>query len=45
MVCAINSVLAGRTDLTFAIRWRLRVFFFLAWLNRYVPVVERIRIN
>lgn len=45
MVCAINSVLAGRTDLTFAIRWRLRVFFFLAWLNQYVPVAQRIRIG
>lgn len=45
MVCAINSVLAGRTDLTFSIRWRLRVFFFLAWLNRYIPVAERIRIG
>jgi hypothetical protein len=45
MVCAINSVLAGRTDLTFAIRWRLNVFFLLAWLNKRVPVVERIRIG
>jgi FADH2-dependent halogenase len=45
MVCAINSVLAGRTDLTLAIRWRLRVFFFLAWLNQYVPVAQRIRIG
>ena len=45
MVCAINSVLAGRTDLTMGIRIRLRVFFFLAWLNKYVPVVERIRIG
>jgi flavin-dependent dehydrogenase len=45
MVCAINAVLAGRTDLTFPIRFRLRVFFFLAWLNRYVPVAQRIRIG
>lgn len=45
MVCAINAVLAGRTDLTLAIRWRLRVFFFLAWLNRYMPVATRIRIG
>jgi flavin-dependent dehydrogenase len=45
LVCAINSVLAGRTELTFAIRWRLHVFFLLAWLNKHVPVVERIRIG
>lgn len=45
MVCAINAVLAGRTNLTFAIRWRLRVFFLLARLNRYVPVAKRIRIG
>jgi flavin-dependent dehydrogenase len=45
MVCAINSVLAGRTELTFAIRWRLNVFFLLAWLNKRVPVVERIPIG
>ncbi len=45
MVCAINSVLAGRTELTFSIRWRLNVFFLLAWLNKRVPVVERIRIG
>jgi FADH2-dependent halogenase len=45
MVCAINSVLAGRTDLPFAVRWRLRVFFLLAWLNQYMPVAERIRIG
>ncbi len=45
LVCAVNAVLAGRTDLSFAVWWRLRVFFFLAWLNRYVPVAERIKIN
>jgi hypothetical protein len=45
MLCAINSVLAGRTELTFAIRWRLNLFFLLARLNRHVPVVERIPIG
>ncbi len=42
MMCAINSVLAGRTRLSFAVRWRLRVFFFLAWLNKRMAVTERI---
>jgi FADH2-dependent halogenase len=45
MLCAINSVLAGRTDLTFAIRWRLNLFFLLARLNRHVPVVKRIPVG
>lgn len=45
IVCAVQSVLAGRTDLSFAIRWRLNVFFLLARLNRHVPVVERIPIR
>lgn len=42
MMCAINSVLAGRTRLSFAVRWRLRVFFFLAWLNKRMAVTKRI---
>lgn len=45
MVCAINSVLAGRTDLSLAVRWRLNVFFLLARLNRHIPVVDRIPIG
>ena len=45
ILCAINSVLAGRTHLTFSIRWRLNLFFLLARLNRYVPVVKRIPIR
>jgi flavin-dependent dehydrogenase len=45
LVCAVNSVLAGRTELSFAVWWRLRLFFFLAWLNRHIPVVERIEIH
>jgi FADH2-dependent halogenase len=43
--CAINSVLAGRTELSFAIRWRIHLFFLLVRLNRHVPVVERIPIH
>jgi flavin-dependent dehydrogenase len=45
LVCAVNAVLAGRTELSFAVWWRLRLFFFLAWLNRYVPVAQRIAIR
>jgi FADH2-dependent halogenase len=40
---AINAVLAGRAKLPWAARWRLRVFFGLVRLQRYVPVVPRLR--
>ncbi len=45
MVCSINAVLAGCTTLSFSLWWRLRVFFFLAWLNQHVPVAKRIEVN
>ena len=45
MVSAISSVLAGSTDLTFAVWWRLRAFFLLVWLNKHLPVVKRIPVS
>ena len=45
MVCSINAVLAGCTTLPFAVWWRLRVFFFLAWLNKHIPVAKRIKVS
>ncbi|MBE2203997.1 MAG: tryptophan 7-halogenase [Chthoniobacterales bacterium] len=45
LVCAISSVLVGSTELSFAIRWRLRVFFLLARLNRWVPIAQRIPVG
>lgn len=45
LVCAVNSVLAGRTELSFAVWWRLRLFFFLAWLNKHIPVAKRIKVS
>jgi FADH2-dependent halogenase len=45
MVCAINAVLAGRTKLSFAVWWRLRVFFAFAWLNKYLPIAKRIDVK
>jgi len=45
MVCAINSVLAGRTKLPLTVRLRLRIFFTLAWLNKHMPVAKRIAIQ
>jgi flavin-dependent dehydrogenase len=45
LVCSINAVLAGCTQLPFAVWWRLRVFFFLAWLNKFIPVTPRIAVG
>lgn len=45
LVCSVNAVLAGRTELSFAVWWRLRLFFFLAWLNQYIPLAKRIKIS
>ncbi len=38
----INAVLAGRPDLPWSVRWRLKVFFLLVWLQKRLPVVPRI---
>lgn len=38
---AVNAVLAGRTDLPFAARWRLRLFFLLVWTQKRYPLAER----
>lgn len=45
LLCAVNAVLAGRTELSFAVWWRLRLFFFLAWLNQHIPIAKRIKIS
>lgn len=45
MVCAIQSVLAGRSRPPLAVRWRLHAFFLLVRLQKHLPVVERIRIG
>lgn len=45
LVCAISSVLAGSTDLPFAVRWRIRAFFLLVRLNKWLPVVKRIPVG
>jgi flavin-dependent dehydrogenase len=45
MLCAINAVLAGRTKLPLNVRFRLRLFFILAWLNKHIPIAQRIDVN
>jgi len=38
---AVNAVLGGNIAGTFAIRWRLAVFYFIVWLQRYLPLCPR----
>jgi flavin-dependent dehydrogenase len=45
VLCAINSVLAGRLNITFGIWLRLRFFFTLVALQKRFPVTERIEIR
>lgn len=46
MLCAINCALAGRTQMTFATWWRLKLFFALVWLQkRYGFVTKKIEIR
>ena len=42
LTSGINAVLAGRPDLPWFVRWRLKVFFLLVWLQKRLPVVPRI---
>jgi FADH2-dependent halogenase len=42
---AVNAVLAGRTDLPFAAKWRLRMFFFIVRIQKYFPLAERTEIK
>lgn len=39
---AVAAVVGGNTDLAFRHRWRLEAFYFLAWLQRWLPVAPRI---
>lgn len=45
MVCAINCVLAGRPDTTFATWWRLKFFFGLVWLQKRFALAKPIEIG
>lgn len=45
LTSAVNAVLAGRTKLPFAARWRLRVFFFFVWLQKRYAVAPRVAVR
>jgi flavin-dependent dehydrogenase len=38
---AVNAVLGGNVGNSFAIRWRMWVFYFLVWLQKHYPIVPR----
>ncbi len=39
---AVNAVLAGNVGTSFAIRWRMSIFYFIVWLQKYVPIAPRL---
>ncbi len=39
---AVNAVLGGNVGNSFAIRWRMWVFYFLVWLQRRYPIAPRL---
>jgi FADH2-dependent halogenase len=45
MVCAINCVLAGRPEMSFATWWRLKFFFGLVWVQKHLALVRPIEIR
>lgn len=45
MVCAINCVLAGRPEMSFATWWRLQFFFGLVWIQKRFALAKPIEIQ
>src|SRR5207253_3363538 len=39
---AVNAVLGGNVGNSFAIQWRMWVFYFLVWLQRHHPIAPRL---
>jgi flavin-dependent dehydrogenase len=39
---AVNAVLGGNIGNSFAIRWRMWIFYSLVWLQKYYPIVPRL---
>ena len=38
---AVNAVLGGNIGNSFAIKWRMSIFYLLVWLQRYLPLCPR----
>ena len=39
---AVNAVLAGNSARSFAIWWRMQIFYLVLWAQRRWPLVERV---
>jgi flavin-dependent dehydrogenase len=39
---AVNAVLGGNVGNSFPIRWRMRLFYFLVWLQRHHPIAPKL---
>jgi len=42
IAAAVNAVLAGNDGKSLAIKWRMWMFYFLVWVQRYVTIVPRL---
>ena len=38
---AVNAVLGGNTGSSFAIKWRMWIFYSIVWLQHYLPLCPR----
>ncbi|MCA1660113.1 MAG: tryptophan 7-halogenase, partial [Verrucomicrobiaceae bacterium] len=38
---AVNAVLGGNAGTSFAIKWRMTLFYLFVWLQRYLPIAPR----
>jgi FADH2-dependent halogenase len=45
LASAVNAILAGETEGSLGLKWRLRLFFLLVKLQRYWPIAPRIRFH
>jgi geranylgeranyl reductase family protein len=39
---AVNAILGGNIGGSFAINWRMRIFYLIVWLQRYAPLCPRL---
>jgi FADH2-dependent halogenase len=42
LVAAVNAALAGNIDNSFALRWRMELFYFILFLQRHMALVPRL---
>jgi 2-polyprenyl-6-methoxyphenol hydroxylase-like FAD-dependent oxidoreductase len=45
LAAAVNSVLAGNVGGSFALWWRMQIFYFVLFIQRFVPICPRIAEN